>query len=240
MKRDPRLLAPPTLLDQLDPVDYQAINEYLRGLECRRLVLARELDDAKYWQACGVDDVDCDICEARERRGVATLASEDDLQELALRNEAKDPSVDEEGNGGGLIRYRRRQMQEQHEMDEYLRRLSQVKGNCVICRILTAGSEWKHGLANCPRAHKWRYIRCKDAVLARSVGRQWIKSYTACYMCVQPQSICRGWAVKERVAEGCEYRDLVMPTMWALWEEDGEEKEWMKSKLEVEVSSLWH
>ena len=33
----------------------------------------------------------------------------------------------EDGDRGGLIRYRRRQMQEQYKIDEYFRRLSQVK-----------------------------------------------------------------------------------------------------------------
>ena len=46
--------------------------------------------------------------------------------------------------------------------------------------------------------------------------------------------------MKERAEKGCEYRDLVMPTMWALWEEDGEdgeEREWVKGRLEVDVGS---
>ena len=54
------------LLDHPDALDYQAINEYVRGLECRRLVLGRELDDAKSQQLCRPVDVKCDICEKEE------------------------------------------------------------------------------------------------------------------------------------------------------------------------------
>ena len=107
----------------------------------------------------------------------------------------------------------------------------------MICKILTPGADWKHGLVKCVRKHKWQYIRCKEAVIQRSVGRQWFKSYSACYLCGQPQSICGAWEVKERMGKGCEYRDLVMPAMWALWEDDGEERAWMRSRLEVDVNN---
>jgi len=108
-------------------------------------------------------------------------------------------------------------MQDQFEMDEYLRQLSQVKGYCIICRILTPEIDRRHEISKCPRAHKWDFIRCKKAVTQRNGGRQWIKNYTACYLCGQPQSACANWAAKEKKAEGCQYRDLVMPAVWALW-----------------------
>jgi hypothetical protein len=234
MKRDPRLPAPPTPLDHPDPLDYQGISEYLRGIECRRLVLSRELDEAKHWSACGPEDIKCDICESREKKGYMAMAPAGE-DETSCRPAEEEGDDAEDGEDGGLIRYRRRQMQDQYEMDLYLRRLTQIQGWCMICRILTSGTEWRHGLTKCPRAHKWRFIRCKEAALEKSAGRQWIKSYSACYMCAQPQSICGGWEVKERKRQGCEYRDLVMPTIWALWEDGGEERAWLRSRLEVEV-----
>jgi superfamily II DNA helicase RecQ len=178
MKRHPRLPAPPTPLDHPDPVDYQAINEYLRGVECRRLILARELDEAKYWQACGAADIKCDICESREKGGEGVVEPESGVDEHVGSEKSENHLDEEEGEGGGLIRLRRQQMQEQHEMDEYLRQLSQIKGGCMICRVLTPGVEWKHGFVKCPRAHKWKYIRCKEAVVQRCVGRQWMKSFS--------------------------------------------------------------
>ena len=236
MRRDPRLPRLATPLDHPDPVDYRAMNESLRGLECRRLVLARELDEAKYWRACEAADIKCDVCEAREGRG-EVVGPKSGVEGDVDFEESTGLAEGEEGVEGGLIRYRRQQMQEQYEMDEYLRRLLQIKGGCMICRILTPGSGWSHGLTKCPRAHKWRYFRCKEAVLQRSVGRQWIKAYTACYMCGQPQSICGSWDIKERMKEGCEYRDLIMPTIWSLWEEDGEERKWLRIRLGVEVNN---
>jgi hypothetical protein len=48
--------------------------------------------------------------------------------------------------------------------------------------------------------------------------------------------VCANWAAKEKKAEGCQYRDLVMPAVQALWEEGWEERRWVRSRLEVEVS----
>jgi len=39
------------------------------------------------------------------------------------------------------------------------------------------------------------------------------------------------------VKKGCAHRDLIMPLIWALWEDEGPEREWIRSRLEVEVSS---
>ena len=143
MKREPRLASPPTPLDHADPTDQEAINEYLRGLQCRRMCLAQELDEAKYRQTCGESDMECDTCEARREQGIAST----DPPETTLRQgtmlECSDDNVaeeaEDESKNGVAMRYRRRQIQDQFEMDEYLRRLSQMKGYCIICRTLTPG-----------------------------------------------------------------------------------------------------
>jgi hypothetical protein len=112
--------------------------------------------------------MECDICEARREQGIAST----DLPGTNLRQgtilECSDDNVAEEAEdkseNGRAIRYRRWQMQDQFEMDEYLRRLSQVKGYCIIRRILIPGVDWRHEMSKCPRAHKWDFIRCKKAV----------------------------------------------------------------------------
>lgn len=47
MKRDPRLPPPTTPLDHPDPRDQDAINQYLRGINCRRPCLGQELDEVE-------------------------------------------------------------------------------------------------------------------------------------------------------------------------------------------------
>jgi superfamily II DNA helicase RecQ len=112
MKRDPRLALPPIPLDRADPTDQEAINEYLRGLRCRRMCLAQELDEAKYRQTCGELDMECDICEARREQGIAlTDPPETNLRQGTIL-ECSDDNVaeeaEDESENGGAIRYRRR------------------------------------------------------------------------------------------------------------------------------------
>lgn len=93
-----RRKAPPTPLDHPDPVDYQAINEYLRGVECRRLVLARPLDESRHWQACGVADEKCDMCKekAMKEETMAEYGSQLGPDEAAqmLEEQAKEDGSD--------------------------------------------------------------------------------------------------------------------------------------------------
>jgi superfamily II DNA or RNA helicase len=258
MRRDPRLPGPGIALDHYDPHEQEVMGEYLSGLECRRLVLGREFDEAKEWVECGAGEVKCDVCEVREERGAKGCETEEGWAEEEEEDEgergakgceteegrAEEEEEEEEGEEGeegetvldGAIRYRRNQMREQYEMDSYIRRLSQIQGQCMLCRILVGGSEWKHELSKCSRMDKWRYFACRKAVVEKSRGRGWIKSYMACYLCGQPQRICKTWEKTEREGWMCEYRDLVMPAVWGLWE-SVVEREWVESRLEVKVSN---
>lgn len=64
-----------------------------------------------------------------------------------------------------------------------------------------------------------------------------MKNYTACYRCGQPQRICKVWEREMMSARECEFKDLVMPAIWALWGDGGSERKWLKDRLEVEVNS---
>ena len=244
LKRDPILAILPTPLDHPDPVDDEAIKRYLQGVECRRLIMARELDEAQYWQACGPADALCDVCE--EGQGVGRPSAPADSEaDVALRviDVEGAPAIEggdeddgnEAGVRGGLIRRRRKQMEEQYEMDQYMRLLLQVQGQCMLCRLLRVGCDWHHPFSQCPREHRRQFLQCKAAVKRRSTKGQWMKEYAACYRCGQPQSLCQGWEGRGREKKGCEYQDLVVPTVWALWEGGGLDRAWLVERLEVEV-----
>lgn len=174
MKRRPSLPAPPTPLDHPDPVDDQAMKQYLRGVECRRLVFARELDESPHWQACEAEDVKCDLCESDGAK----------VGDQSKREHEQD--VEHPHNGaeqGGPVRYQRQQMEEQYQPDEYLRRLSVVYGSCILCRTLAPRAAWTHPLDTCPRAQKWEFIQCKNAARHRSAKGKLISDYAACCLC---------------------------------------------------------
>ncbi|KAK4897480.1 hypothetical protein LTR49_027979, partial [Elasticomyces elasticus] len=135
LKRNPCGLAPPTPMNHPNPADDQGIKHYLQGLEFCRLSMARELDAAHDWGKCGGDEILCDVCERGE-------SPWDGPGEVLQRgdNDAHDYA------SGGLVRHRRVQMTAQFEMDEHMRRLTQVQGRRLLCRVLCPGSDWHDGL----------------------------------------------------------------------------------------------
>jgi superfamily II DNA helicase RecQ len=261
MKRDPKQGAPPTPLDHPDPADDQALKDYLGGADCRRLSFARDLDQPQHWKSCEIGDDVCDVCKKEQQIEVGDSNSnnvevqredrrEDDEevhsnskkerqeeeQYHTLTNEETEVTLEKEG---GVIRLRRQQMEEQHQIDEYLLRLSIVRDTCMLCRILTPRARWEHKMDDCPQQHKWDYIRSKQMVVqGRKGAKRWLPGYAACYLCGQPQDICRQWDKGQRrdVVKGCKYRDLVMPAIWGLWTAGGFDREWIKGRLVVQVN----
>ena len=41
-----------------------------------------------------------------------------------------------------------------------------------------------------------------------------------------------------RLARGYEHRDLVMSAVWILWEEGVSDREWLRSKLQVDIGDI--
>jgi superfamily II DNA helicase RecQ len=226
MKRNPKQAAPPTPLDHPDPTDDKALKDYLSGAECRRLCFARDLDKAKHWTSCKAGDVMCDVCAETEKlpesevNGAPRLVQQSEpmrehIDTIADETQEQNDMDTEEG----VIKLRRQQLQEQHELDEYLVRLSLVQETCVLCRMLSPGISWHHKMDDCPREHKWEYLRCKKTVLALKQGAKgWIPGFAACYYCGQPQSVCTQWegGVARMGPTGCRHRDLAIPAMWGL------------------------
>jgi len=257
MRRNPKQAAPPTPLTHNDPADYQALMDYLHGVDCRRLCLARDLDAKRYWKSCDAGDIDCDLCERRKQQQLLLGSDGENGLEETEESSRRDALSEGEEVGsepdmmadedleqemtrmeGGINQLRRQGFQEQHELDQYLLRLLLVQGTCVLCRILAPGRSSEHAMDKCPREHKWTYIRSKKAVLERQQGAKgWLPEYAACYYCGQPQSICGQWeGGKPRGGpRDCRYRDLAMPAMWALWIADGFGRKWASERIEVEV-----
>ena len=83
------------------------------------------MDRPEDWHVCGATDVRCDICDAREKRGEGMIEAEEGNSGM----EEQVGGRNEEGEkDDGLVRLRRRQMQEQYEMDVYMEGLWQVQG----------------------------------------------------------------------------------------------------------------
>jgi hypothetical protein len=49
-------------------------------------------------------------------------------------------------------------------------------------------------------------------------GRKWLQPYTSCFWCLNPQSICQRAELAGKSTGVCEYRDVVLPLCYGVFE----------------------
>jgi hypothetical protein len=94
-------------------------------------------------------------------------------------------------------------------LSRYERDLETMMGCCLYCRV--EGKPFEHAAAACARRHDW--IRAKQKALrdCKSRGKEWMDLYAVCWMCYQPQEICRA-ADPDYDGDGsCRFPDMVIP-----------------------------
>jgi hypothetical protein len=191
-------------------VDKAALHEVLTSGGCRRLVMSHYLDARPDDARCGEGEEKCDWCEA----GVGEeLGRHGDERVTKRVGEGQDQIL-------GPVMLLRARMHDQMVWDRYVQGLEGLRGQCIMCRL--AGRDWGYTLIGCKDSDKWVYINGKKEVMAQGRGR-WISAFSACFRCYQPQELC------EPGGRGCEYPDLVMPGMVALWLSVGYRK-WLEEQ----------
>jgi len=120
--------------------------------------------------------------------------------------------MDETGGAfeGGRQRLQEAERNSAYRLTQYLRRLKQWKGTCLICRLLHDGGASDHELDHCRRQSKFRFFDAKRPFAKKSQTREWMTDWTACWGCGQPPMICSDWDPQVGPA-GCEFRDMVLP-----------------------------
>ena len=188
-------------------VDEAALHEFLTASGCRRPVLSRHLDIPPHVARCGKGEEICDGCEVGGHEAVGEESEEGSGEETSGEETATRPASEPLVGPVMLLRGR---MQDQQAWERYVQGLKGLQGQCIMCRL--AGRDWRHALNSCKSEDKWVYIHGKKELLQQR-GPRWITPYSACYRCFQPQGVCEVGAGKG----SCEYPDVVMPGMVALW-----------------------
>jgi hypothetical protein len=72
---------------------------------------------------------------------------------------------------------------------------------------------------------RFRFFDTKRAAQSQGRGRGgWFRQYSSCYRCFNPQAVC------DRLGgEGCQFRDLVMPACWEVFQN----KSWVAQYLDT-------
>lgn len=174
--------------------DRKAVHEYLQGDQCYRTTLTERLDAAHHRRWCMTEDVACAVCGRSNEEAIPPPKS-----------------VKQASRHTGLELIRKERLRAQNELLQYRHGLAGAKGSCLLCRGL--GDRWDHAFASCHRRHQ--VFRARDAVIGRhkQQGKKWMKPYTACFRCFQPQVICtRADPESEgHLQQECEHRDVVLP-----------------------------
>jgi superfamily II DNA helicase RecQ len=194
----------------------QAMHRYLQGEQCFRTSLTEYLDPACYRRWCMVGDVPCAVCEECHEEPVPSRAP--------VRNT---DIVEECFTGAGCIRRVRRE--EHFELARFREDLIAVRGSCLLCRGL--GQQWDHTFASCSRRHQMFKDRDRAQHRHKQRGRRWISPYTACFWCLNPQSVCRR-ADPELRGDGqhCEDKDVVLPLCYGIFHSPGGPR-WLEERF---------
>lgn len=99
--------------------------------------------------------------------------------------------------------------------------------------------QWDHNFSLCSRRHDVFQERSKARQRQQGRGRQWLKGFTSCYWCLNPQVIC------QRAAEGtggkrggsCEDGDVVLPICYGIFNSVGG-GEWIRDEFGREFANI--
>ena len=181
----------------------QATHRYLQGKQCFRTSLTEYLDPACYRRWCMVGDVPCAVCKACHEEPIPPpppTQTESDIQERFT--------------GAACIRRMRRE--EFAELARFREDLIAVRGSCLLCRGL--GRQWDHPFSSCARRHEVFQERDRARRRHEQRGRRWIAPYTACFWCLNPQSVCsRGDPQVGRDMQQCDDKDVVLPLCYGIF-----------------------
>lgn len=109
------------------------------------------------------------------------------------------------------------QQKEHSDLARYREDLMAVRRTCLLCRAI--GDRWDHDFSSCSRKHEVLHERKEARCRFDAKGGQWLQPYTACFWCLNPQSVCHRANAEANHQEGkCEERDTVLPLCYGTFQ----------------------
>jgi superfamily II DNA helicase RecQ len=191
-----------------------AVHRYLGGEQCYRTSLSEYLDAPKQRRWCMTDDVPCDVCKVGHQNSIEPV-------QVKRREEAHT----------GLDVIQGKRLADYSELARYQEELAAVRGTCVLCRAME--ERWDHAFSRCGRRYAVFEQRSKARQRSEAKGGRWLQAYTACFWCLQPQSIC------QRAEDGgdCEFGDVVLPACYGVFVSKSG-RDWLREKFGREFDSM--
>jgi len=149
-----------------------------------------------------LEDVPCDICQQ----------SHDEAVRPAERDQSYSDAT--RPTRSAIIEEARRR--EYSELARFCEDLVVVRGSCLLCRA--TGERWDHDFKSCYRRADVFHERKQARIRHESKGRKWLQPYTACFWCLNPQSIChRASGEANEQDNRCREPDVVLPLCYGIF-----------------------
>lgn len=180
--------------------DRRAVHDCLRSDKCYRTSLTEHIDVEDHRRWCMGEDVPCDVCRMSH-------------EEAILPKAVPGPLGCQSSGADILARDRLRQ---HNELALYQDTLPAMRGLCVLCRAKDYA--WDHVSTTCP--HRQKVFQAQTDARRRSEanGRSWLNPFSACFWCLNPQSIChRAGSDSGQERHGCEFPDVVLPLCYEIF-----------------------
>ena len=194
----------------------RAVQKYLTAQQCFRTSLSEHLDSPEQRRWCMIGDVACDICQRCHEQPVGPPERTTAGRETGM-----------DCTGTDLIQIAQRR--DHAELARYREDLLAVRGSCLLCRALE--ERWDHHFAACHRRHSMFRERNRVRQRCEAKGRRWLQPYTACFWCLNPQSVCPRADMDAAPHGGtCEERDVVLPLCYGIFCREGG-RDWLHDRF---------
>jgi hypothetical protein len=118
-------------------------------------------------------------------------------------------------------------------LDRYERDLAAMAGCCLYCRV--EGRKFDHPAQKCSRRFHWTRAKSEEYQARKREEKEWIKQYSTCWKCYQPQDICRV-ADPEAEETECRFPDMVMPLCYGAFCRPGR-NQWLQKHFQQSFPS---
>ena len=145
------------------------------------------------------EDVPCDVCR---------MAHQDVIDPVE--------KVEQDTAHIGLQLIQQERLRAHTELAQYRLDLASVKATCLFCRAVR--QDWDHEFSVCPRRFEVFEQRKKARQRHEQRGRKWLQPYASCFWCLNPQSICQRAELAGKSTSVCEYKDIVLPLCYGVFE----------------------
>lgn len=210
------------------PGPEKAVEKYIEGQWCRRIVLDEIMDGYTTRTACEEGEAACDICkrllDEEERDAlIAMAADEEDRLDADAQQIAE--NFERTRRQAWFARWTAAQnaMRASEVGEMFEAQLALWADCCVVCRF-SGGEDYHHTMGECPSrgGARWEAVEAiRRGIYQTMFEEKRFARFSGCFHCGLPQAICDRWASEEEDGgrfhssgrQACQYDGVVVQAL---------------------------